>query len=330
MVTVNRLGSATSPYLRQHADNPVDWWPWCDEAFAEARRRDVPILLSVGYAACHWCHVMAHESFEDDERRGGDERATSSTSRSTARSGPDVDAVYMDATTALTGQGGWPMTCLLDARRRTVLRRHALPARRSSCSCSPRSREAWQRATATRSLRGRAADRRRARRSRAYRESGDGRLPTDGRPRPAAAARLDPQFDREQRRASAGRRSSRRRWCSSSCCASTSAPATRRRWRMAEQTFEAMARGGMYDQLGRRVRAVLRRRAPGSCRTSRRCSTTTRCCCAVYLHWWRLYRLPLAERVARETARLPAARPAARPRAGSRRRSTPTPTASRG
>ncbi len=63
----NRLASATSPYLLQHADNPVDWWEWGDEAFAEARRRDVPVLLSVGYAACHWCHVMAHESFEDDD-----------------------------------------------------------------------------------------------------------------------------------------------------------------------------------------------------------------------------------------------------------------------
>src|SRR5436305_1488940 len=61
----NRLESATSPYLLQHKDNPVDWWEWSDEAFAEARRRDVPVLLSVGYAACHWCHVMAHESFED-------------------------------------------------------------------------------------------------------------------------------------------------------------------------------------------------------------------------------------------------------------------------
>ena len=64
----NRLADATSPYLRQHADNPVDWWPWCDEAFAEAERRDVPVFLSVGYAACHWCHVMAHESFEDPTR----------------------------------------------------------------------------------------------------------------------------------------------------------------------------------------------------------------------------------------------------------------------
>ena len=63
---VNRLGAATSPYLLQHAGNPVDWWEWGEDAFEEARRRDVPILLSVGYSSCHWCHVMAHESFEDD------------------------------------------------------------------------------------------------------------------------------------------------------------------------------------------------------------------------------------------------------------------------
>ena len=110
---MNRLAASTSPYLRQHADNPVDWWEWSDEAFAEARRRDVPILLSVGYAACHWCHVMAHESFED-ERVGAfmNERFVSVKVDREER--PDVDAVYMEATTALTGQGGWPMTVLLD------------------------------------------------------------------------------------------------------------------------------------------------------------------------------------------------------------------------
>ena len=83
----NRLKNATSPYLLQHADNPVDWWPWSDEAFAEARRRDVPVLLSVGYAACHWCHVMAHESFEDPATAAVDQRQRSSPSRWTARSG---------------------------------------------------------------------------------------------------------------------------------------------------------------------------------------------------------------------------------------------------
>ena len=108
----NRLASSTSPYLLQHADNPVDWWEWGEEAFAEARRRGVPVLLSVGYAACHWCHVMAHESFEDQEVAQvlGEGYVAVKVDREER---PDVDAAYMSATTALTGHGGWPMTCLL-------------------------------------------------------------------------------------------------------------------------------------------------------------------------------------------------------------------------
>ena len=109
----NRLATATSPYLLQHAENPVDWWEWGPEAFAEARRRDTPILLSVGYAACHWCHVMAHESFEDETTAAYlNEHYVSIKVDREER--PDVDAVYMQATTAMTGHGGWPMTCVLD------------------------------------------------------------------------------------------------------------------------------------------------------------------------------------------------------------------------
>jgi uncharacterized protein YyaL (SSP411 family) len=105
----NRLASATSPYLLQHADNPVDWWPWTAEAFDEARRRDVPVLISVGYAACHWCHVMAHESFADDGVAAlvNENFVAIKVDREER---PDVDAVYMTATQAMTGQGGWPMT----------------------------------------------------------------------------------------------------------------------------------------------------------------------------------------------------------------------------
>ncbi|HEY9441468.1 MAG TPA: thioredoxin domain-containing protein, partial [Streptomyces sp.] len=103
----NRLAQTTSPYLLQHADNPVDWWPWSPEAFREARERDVPVLLSVGYASCHWCHVMAHESFEDPEvARLLNETVVSIKVDREER--PDVDAVYMTATQAMTGQGGWP------------------------------------------------------------------------------------------------------------------------------------------------------------------------------------------------------------------------------
>ncbi len=109
---MNRLADETSPYLLQHADNPVDWFPWGDEAFAKARAEDKPVLLSVGYSACHWCHVMAHESFENPEvaallnthfvpvKVDREER-------------PDVDAVYMSAVQTLTGSGGWPMTVAL-------------------------------------------------------------------------------------------------------------------------------------------------------------------------------------------------------------------------
>ena len=107
----NTLAGATSPYLRQHADNPVHWQQWTPEALAAARDRDVPILLSVGYAACHWCHVMAHESFEDHEVAAAmNEFVCIKVDREER---PDLDAIYMNATVAMTGHGGWPMTCFL-------------------------------------------------------------------------------------------------------------------------------------------------------------------------------------------------------------------------
>ncbi|MFK4223809.1 thioredoxin domain-containing protein [Streptomyces sp. NPDC019890] len=110
----NRLAHETSPYLLQHADNPVDWWPWSDEAFEEARRRGVPVLLSVGYSSCHWCHVMAHESFEDEATAEylNEHFVPVKVDREER---PDVDAVYMEAVQAATGQGGWPMTVFLTA-----------------------------------------------------------------------------------------------------------------------------------------------------------------------------------------------------------------------
>src|SRR5580704_4142303 len=111
MPGANRLAQETSPYLLQHAGNPVDWRPWSAEAFAEGRRRDVPVLISVGYSACHWCHVMAHESFEDT---GVAEVLNSGfvAVKVDREERPDVDAVYMEAVQLLTGGGGWPMTVL--------------------------------------------------------------------------------------------------------------------------------------------------------------------------------------------------------------------------
>ena len=102
---MNRLAGETSPYLLQHAENPVDWYPWSDEAFERARAEDKPILLSVGYSACHWCHVMERESFEDDATAQlMNERFVNVKVDREER--PDVDAVYMDAVVALNGQGG--------------------------------------------------------------------------------------------------------------------------------------------------------------------------------------------------------------------------------
>ena len=106
---MNRLADASSPYLRQHRDNPVHWYQWGDEAFAEAQRTGKPILLSVGYSACHWCHVMAHESFEDDATAAVMNQLFVNV-KVDREERPDVDAVYMDAVQALTGRGGWPMT----------------------------------------------------------------------------------------------------------------------------------------------------------------------------------------------------------------------------
>ena len=131
----NRLALATSPYLLQHADNPVQWWPWSDEAFAAAAERQVPVFLSVGYAACHWCHVMAHESFEDTQTAFviNENFVPIKVDREER---PDVDAVYMQATQALTGQGGWPMSVFLTPDRKPFYAgtyfpptpRHGLPS----------------------------------------------------------------------------------------------------------------------------------------------------------------------------------------------------------
>ncbi len=113
----NRLAGETSPYLRQHADNPVDWYPWGDEAFALATENDRPIFLSIGYSACHWCHVMAHESFEDPAVAAL-LNASFVPVKVDREERPDVDAVYMEAVQAMTGSGGWPLSVFLTPDRR--------------------------------------------------------------------------------------------------------------------------------------------------------------------------------------------------------------------
>jgi hypothetical protein len=132
---VNRLADETSPYLRQHADNPVEWYPWGDEALQRARDEDKPIFVSIGYASCHWCHVMAHESFEDAETAADLARWFISV-KVDREERPDLDTVYMAATQALTGSGGWPMSvfCTPDGRPFYAgtyfppVERHGMPA----------------------------------------------------------------------------------------------------------------------------------------------------------------------------------------------------------
>lgn len=109
---LNQLKKEKSPYLLQHADNPVNWYPWCSEAFERAEKEDKPIFLSIGYSTCHWCHVMAHESFEDSEVADMLNRDFICI-KVDREERPDIDAVYMSVCQAITGSGGWPLTVFL-------------------------------------------------------------------------------------------------------------------------------------------------------------------------------------------------------------------------
>lgn len=143
----NRLMKETSPYLRQHADNPVDWYPWSDEAFERARDEGKPVFLSIGYSACHWCHVMAHESFEDNEiARLLNESFVSVKVDREER--PDIDAIYMRVCQMLTGSGGWPLTIIMTPERRPFFAATYVPKYNSHGSAGlmellPRIRDMW-------------------------------------------------------------------------------------------------------------------------------------------------------------------------------------------
>ncbi|MEM8556505.1 MAG: thioredoxin domain-containing protein [Bacteroidota bacterium] len=146
----NRLAAASSPYLRQHADNPVDWHPWGDDAFALAHQQGKPVFLSIGYATCHWCHVMAHESFEDDAvaRLLNEAFVCVKVDREER---PDVDQVYMAVCQAMTGHGGWPLTLLLTPERQpffaaTYIPKHTRGQRLGLLDWVPRVQALWQQA----------------------------------------------------------------------------------------------------------------------------------------------------------------------------------------
>ena len=245
----NRLADCTSPYLLQHRDNPVDWWEWSPEAFAEAERRGVPVLLSIGYAACHWCHVMAHESFEDDETAAymNEHFVNVKVDREER---PDVDAVYMEAVQAMTGHGGWPMTSFLTAQGEPFFCGTYWPRepRAAACRASGRCSSPSRRPGTTR--RDEVAGRGRARSSQRLARTGPGGAPRRS-PRSCSTRRRRRRCARRTTActaASAARRSSRRRWCSSSCCGTPPAPATGLRAGRAHLP-RRWPRGGMYDQL---------------------------------------------------------------------------------
>ncbi len=247
----NRLALATSPYLLQHADNPVDWWEWGDDAFAQARERGVPVLLSVGYAACHWCHVMAHESFEDDATAAYlNERYVSIKVDREER--PDVDAVYMQATTAMTGHGGWPMTVVLDHDGNPFFAGTYFPD--NARGGMPSFRQVLE--AVTEAWTGRPDDVRRVAadlREHLQRTVTGVPAPIDEAVLDAAVTRLGTDFD--QTHAGFG---SANQWAPKFPPSMVLEALLRHAWRtgseraaaMVDATCEAMARGGMYDQLG--------------------------------------------------------------------------------
>src|SRR5215217_4467700 len=294
MTGQNRLASATSPYLLQHADNPVHWWPWSDEAFAAAAEREVPVFLSVGYAACHWCHVMAHESFEDPETASmiNDHFVAIKVDREER---PDVDAVYMQATQALTGQGGWPMSVFLTPDRKPFYAgtyfppapRHGLP---SFTQVLQAINDAWG------DRRGELLDSasdivRQLSKQATF--GGAGELTTADCEKALLA--LQGEFDRTY-----GGFGRAPKFPPSMVVEALLRDGSAQSMIMAEKTLEAMARGGIYDQLG-----------GGFARYSvdagwivphfEKMLYDNALLLGVYTHWWRRTRNPLAERIVAET-----------------------------
>ncbi len=293
---VNRLASAMSPYLLQHAQNPVDWWEWGAEAFEEARRRDVPVLISIGYAACHWCHVMAHESFED-ETTAAQMNAGFVNIKVDREERPDVDAVYMAATTAMTGRGGWPMTVFVDHDRQPFYAgtyfppeaRHGMPAFRDVLAAVS---QAWTQRREALVAQGAAVTAQLARR------------PEQSGPLTAELA---------TQAVSSLRGSFHRTWGGFGRAPKFPQPMVHEfllrhhartgdpdALEMAATTLTAMASGGMYDQIG-----------GGFCRYSvdgrwliphfEKMLYDNALLARVYLHWWRLTGSELARQVVTET-----------------------------
>ena len=290
----NRLASATSPYLLQHADNPVQWWPWSDEAFAAAAERQVPVFLSVGYAACHWCHVMAHESFED-ERTASMINEHFVAIKVDREERPDVDAVYMQATQALTGQGGWPMSVFLTPDRKPFYAgtyfpptaRHGLPSFHQVLQAIS---EAWRDRKSEILV---SASEITRRLSMQQTPAGSEMLTADDCSE--SILLLEREFDPTH-----GGFGHAPKFPPSMVLEALLRDGGEAAMFMAGLTLEAMARGGIYDQIG-----------GGFARYSvdagwvvphfEKMLYDNALLLGAYTHWWRLTRNPLAERIVTET-----------------------------
>ncbi|MEC4017161.1 thioredoxin domain-containing protein [Streptomyces sp. H27-D2] len=296
----NRLAHETSPYLLQHADNPVDWQPWSDEAFAEARRRGVPVLLSVGYSSCHWCHVMAHESFEDEATAALlNEHFVSVKVDREER--PDVDAVYMEAVQAATGQGGWPMTVFLTPDAEPFYfgtyfppePRHGMPAFRQVLEGV---RTAWtDRRDEVAEVAGKIV-KDLASRSLAF----DAPAPPDEQDLHAALMGLTREFD-SVRGGFGGAPKFPQSMALEFLLRHHARTGSEAALQMAAATCEAMARGGMYDQLGGGF-ARYAVDAEWVVPHFEKMLYDNALLCRTYAHLWRSTGSDLARRVALETA----------------------------
>ena len=291
----NRLSAATSPYLLQHADNPVDWWEWGPEALAVAQELDRPILLSVGYASCHWCHVMAHESFEDPATAQfmNDHFVNIKVDREER---PDVDAVYMRATQAMTGHGGWPMTCVLKPDGTPFFAGTYFPPEpRQGSPAFTQVLQALADAWVNRRDEIEGSTQEVLDHLRSMVEVAEGALgPAE---LDAAAAELARSYDGE-----AGGFGTSPKFPPSVVLEWLLRRGDDDAMAMVAGTCEAMARGGMYDQLaGGFARYSVDRhwRVPHFEKMLYDNALLLR----VYLHWWRSTGSPLGERVVRETAR---------------------------
>lgn len=302
----NRLVHSSSPYLLQHANNPVHWWEWSPEAFAEATERNVPIFLSVGYSACHWCHVMAHESFENEEiaRYLNDNFVSIKVDREER---PDIDSVYMEATVAMTGHGGWPMSVFMDSDGKPFYAGTYFPPepRHGSASFGQllvSISETWkQRPTEVKAAGQRIID--------ALNRSRTSSSATDiaslspeqvtGIMRQAVEA-LEGSFDPVQGGFGGAPKFPPSMVLEFLLRMSLDAEVGERALLMAETTLSAMARGGIYDQL-RGGFARYSVDAQWIVPHFEKMLYDNALLIRVYAHWWRLTGNPLAERVVRES-----------------------------